>query len=124
MALRTARSLAPFAPHHAVAAGAFRDVLRRFHAWDIKECPQGLPFSLSTPGKRPGLVLTWGVSGDERAAARIPRPPLPYRWPLGAQMTQPLQLSMHPPTIARKTCVYTLCQPLRCADEVRQATLP
>ena len=50
-------SLASLAPQHAEAVGTLREVIGRFHAWDVKKGPQCLAFSLQAPGKRPGLIL-------------------------------------------------------------------
>jgi hypothetical protein len=61
---------------------------------------------------------------DERAEARIPRPPLPYGRARRAHMTQPLEFGVHPPTKASHAGIYTLCQSLGCADQMCSTALP
>jgi len=90
---------------------------------DVQKHPQRLPFSLQASRKRPGCVLPCRVLGEERAEARIPRPPLSHCWPLSTPMTQPLQLGVYPTTTASSTPFHTLCQPFGRTAQRRHAAL-
>jgi hypothetical protein len=103
--------------------GAFRDVMRGFHAGDVEQCPQGLACPLHTPGKRPGVVLSGSVVGDQGAEARLPGPPLPDSRAFRAHRTQPLELGVYSLAEARDTGVEMLSQPLRCTEEMGPAAL-
>src|SRR5689334_5081254 len=76
------------------------------------------------PCTRPSFVRPSGVLVDERAEARIPRPPLPHSRALRAPMTQPLSLGVHSCTKASHAGFHTLCQAFGRADEMGQAALP
>ena len=124
IALVAPRSLAALAPHPPASMGALRSVICGFHAWDVETYPPRLPGPLSTPSKRPGVVRPSGILVDERAAARLPRPPLPPHGSFCAHMTQPLELGVYPATKASGAGFHTLCQPCGRAEPRRQAALP
>jgi hypothetical protein len=98
--------------------GTRSDIICRVDPWHIEKRPERLAFSLQTPGKRPGFVLTGGVLIEQRTETRIPGPPLPNRWPLHVHMTQPLQLDMHALSKASNPYIEVLSQSLGRADQM------